>query len=219
MKRFINIIIFLCIPTLTRLVDVYAQEDNYSLSLKFSYTTSSKIFLNPNSADLLIRGKYLSIDNIYGGGIELRRKINDTQIQVGLSVDYISKLEDVQRTNSKDGFWAIPIELTGYFYIPIVEGDLKIFLGGGGGYYIGERTYYISQTKTQVLERSPGAGIHIIGGVDYFFYNRLGIRSQMKFRDVQFKTTSRINNQNTSDLKSQTNIDGMTIELGLVYSI
>jgi outer membrane protein W len=204
---------------LTRLVDVYAQEDNYSLSLKFSYTTSSKIFLNPNSADLLIRGKYLSIDNIYGGGIELRRKINDTQIQVGLSVDYISKLEDVQRTNSKDGFWAIPIELTGYFYIPIVEGDLKIFLGGGGGYYIGERTYYISQTKTQVLERSPGAGIHIIGGVDYFFYNRLGIRSQMKFRDVQFKTTSRINNQNTSDLKSQTNIDGMTIELGLVYSI
>lgn len=219
MKRFINIIIFLCIPTLTRLVDVYAQEDNYSLSLKFSYTTSSKIFLNPNSADLLIRGKYLSIDNIYGGGIELRRKINDTQIQVGLSVDYISKLEDVQRTNSKDGFWAIPIELTGYFYIPIVEGDLKIFLGGGGGYYIGERTYYISKTKAQVLERSPGTGIHIIGGVDYFFYNRLGIRSQMKFRDVQFKTTSRINNQNTSDLKSQTNIDGMTIELGLVYSI
>lgn len=219
MKRFITIIIFLCILTSARLVDVFAQEDTYSLSLKFSYTTSSKIFLNPNSTDLLLRGKYFSVDNIYGWGIELRRKINDTQIQVGLSADYVSKLEDVQRTNSRDGFWAIPIELTGYFYIPILEGDLKIFLGGGGGYYIGERTYYISQTKAQVVSRNPGAGIHILGGVDYYFYKGLGIRSQMKFRDVQFKTTSRINGQKTSDLKSQTNIDGMTIELGLVSSI
>jgi hypothetical protein len=219
MKRFITTVIFLCIQTLTQLVNVYAQEDNYSLSIKLSYTTSSKIFLNPTSTDLLLRGKYFSIDNIYGWGIELRRKINDTQIQVGLSVDYVSKLEDIQPTNSKDGFWAIPIELTGYFYIPILEGDLKIFLGGGGGYYMGERTYYISQTKAQVIEHSPGAGIHILGGVDYLFYKGLGIRSQMKFRDVQFRTTSRIQDSNIGDLQSQTNIDGMTIELGLVYSI
>lgn len=218
MKRFINIIIFLCILTSPLLVDVYAQEDNYSLSIKFSYTTSSKIFLNPNSADLMLRGKYFSIDNVYGGGIEVRSKINNTHIQVGLSADYVAKLEDVQPTNSKDGFWAIPIELTGYFYIPILEGDFKIFIGGGGGVYFGERTYSIVQTTTRVVERSPGGGIHILGGIDYFFFKGFGIRGQMKFRDVQFKTTTELEGSTLDDLKSQVNIDGMTIEIGLVYS-
>lgn len=203
---------------LTQTVDVIAQEGDYSISLKLSYTTSSKIFLNPNSPDLFLRGKYLSVVNIYGSSFEARRKIPDTQIQIGLSADYISKLENFTETKTKDGFWAIPIELTGYFYIPVLEGVVKIFIGGGAGYYIGERTYSISQSNAQVVSRSPGIGIHILGGVDYYFYKGLGVRSQLKFRDVQFKTTSRFPDTNTDDLKSQINIDGMTVEIGLVYS-
>ena len=204
---------------LTRTVDVIAQEGNYSISLKLSYTTSSKIFLNSNSPDLFLRGKYLSIENIYGGGFEVRRKIPDTQIQIGLSADYVSKLENFTGTKTKDGFWTIPVELTGYFYIPVLDKDVKIFIGGGGGYYIGERTYSISQSNAQVVSRSPGVGIHILGGVDYYFYKGLGVRSQLKFRDVQFKTISRFPGTSTNDLNSQINIDGMTVEMGLVYSI
>jgi hypothetical protein len=204
---------------LTRTVDVIAQEGNYSISLKLSYTTSSKIFLNPNSPDLFLRGNYLSVENIYGGSIEVRRKIPDTQIQIGVSADYVSKLENFTQTKTKDGFWAIPIELTGYFYIPVLDGDVKIFIGGGGGYYIGERTYSISQSNAQVVGRSPGVGIHILGGVDYYFYKGFGVRSQLKFRDMQFKTTSRFPGTSTDDLNSQINIDGMTVEMGLVYSI
>jgi hypothetical protein len=203
---------------LIQTVDIIAQEGNYSISLKLSYTTSSKIFLNSNSPDLFSRGKYLSVENIYGGGFEVRRKIPETQIQIGLSVDYVSKLENFTQTKTKDGFWAIPIELTG-FYMPILDGDVKVFIGGGCGYYIGERTYSISKSNAQVVRRNPGVGIHILGGVDYYFYKGLGVRSQLKFRDVQFKTTSRFPGTNTDDLNSQINIDGMNVEVGLVYSI
>jgi hypothetical protein len=204
---------------LTQTVNVIAQEDNYSISLKISYTTSSKIFLNSNSPDLFLRGKNLSVENIYGGGFEVRRKITDSQIQIGLSADYVSKLVNFTRTNTKDGFWSIPVELTGYFYIPVLDGGVKIFIGGGGGYYIGERTYSISQSNAQIVSRSPGVGIHILGGVDYYFYKGFGVRSQLKFRDVQFKTISRFPGTSTDDLNSQINIDGMTVEMGLVYSI
>jgi outer membrane protein W len=204
--------------TLTARANVFAQESTYSVFFKFSYTTSSKIFLHPNSPDILLRGTYLSVDNIYGYGVDLRRKVSDTRMQIGLAVDYISKMENFDRTRTKDGFWALPLELTGYFYIPVLEGDVKIFLGGGLGYYLGERTYYLSGTKAPVIDKCPGAGIHILGGVDYYFNKNFGMRSQLKFRDVQFKTTSKMLESNLGDLESQINIDGMTLEIGVVYA-
>jgi hypothetical protein len=218
MNRIHFILFFLCLLTFTQRGEVGAQENIYSLNLKFFYTTSSKIFLNPNSSDIVLRGQYLSIDNILGAGFEIRRKIGDTQFHIGLGSDYISKLVGYTNTKTQDGFWAVPVELTGYFYIPITDSDFKIFLGGGAGFYTGERIYYLSTTKAQTVKKNLGVGIHILGGVDYFIIKGLGIRSQLKFRDVQIKTKSKFSGENTNNLDSQINIDGMTVEVGVFYS-
>ena len=105
-----------------------AQERHYSVTMFGAFTTSSKLFPHPNDVDEFTRGQFLPLDDIFSIGVEFRREIKAIRVQLGLSAEYISKSDLINVPDSlttipvKDGFKAVPIELTGYFVIPF-SGD------------------------------------------------------------------------------------------------
>lgn len=211
-----------------------AQEHRYSVWAFGSLTTSSKVFYNSDDPDQFLRGRFFSIDNVISGGIDIRRNLEPLGLQIGLGIEYLSTSErfDVpdgaQTIPVSDGFTALPVELSGYFTIPIGSEKLLFYMGGGGGVYIGSRQYTYAEVRAETIRRSLGVGIHIVSGAEYRFSGSVAIRSEIKFRDVQFETTNRFPKSTAvignrvvilpqESLSSRINIDGMNLALGIAF--
>jgi opacity protein-like surface antigen len=172
-----------------------AEEHQFSFSLKGNFTTGSQLFLNPDSPDDIQRAQYLAIEDFFGYSIEIRYLIPETNLAIALSTDYIrtttsqSIIQGAQ-IPVKDGYRVIPIELTGYFIIPVSGPTFGIYMGGGGGAYFGRRIYEIAGVEAQTTDQGHGFGIHVLGGLSYRFTERFSLCGEMKFRDLQFKTTN-----------------------------
>ena len=200
-----------------------------------SFTTSSKIFHHASDPDEFVRNQYFPVDHIFGAGIDLRRSIESIGIQLGINVDYISKSEQfnfpvtTSRTvPASDGFIAIPVELSGYFIIPVGDELVQLYMGGGIGMYIGHRRYAIADVEAPALGKQVQTGIHIVSGVQYSIIPALALRSEIKFRNVQFETTNKFLKSSAQykglnislpqqPITSRVNIDGMLVTFGIVY--
>jgi hypothetical protein len=197
-----------------------------------TFITSSKLFSHPDDPDEYTRGLFLGLNDIFSGGIEVRRDFPSLHGQVGASIEYIqtSDVHTIDDSSAqipvRDGFRAIPIELTGYFLIPFGGDDIQITMGGGVGAYIGSRIYEYAGAPASVVDKTVGYGIHIASGIEYMLSQTLSLRSVVKFRDVQFKSVNAFSQPFTvysggiiilsqQPMPSRINIDGMTITLGL----
>jgi hypothetical protein len=207
-----------------------------SLALTGSYTTSSKTFYRPNDADELLRSQFFPLDHIAGIGVDLRRTLPGGSIQIGLAAEVIARRSTTEvpygslAVPVEDGFTALPVELTGYFFIPIGTAELRVYMGGGGGLYFGQRHYAYGGIPAETTERSPGAGIHVLAGTDWRLSERLSLRGEIKFRDVQFETVNRFRRATAiyggtvlalpvEPLDSRINIDGMHLSAGLALHL
>ena len=221
---------------LTLLVSAAApgQESSFNLEIFGSFTTSSKLFPHANDPDELNRSFFLELDNIFHTGIELRRSITSQGIQIGLGAEYVQKTEVINVPASsgnipaRDGYRVIPIELTGYFQLPIGNETIHVYIGGGGGLYFGTRFYEFASVGAPAIDKKPGFGIHVLSGLEYSLNRSFSLRSEIKFRDVQFESVNQFSqatvtyNSSTITLdqtpfSSRFNIDGMTLRLGLAY--
>jgi opacity protein-like surface antigen len=192
-----------------------AQEQNLSVGMRGSLTTSSRIFTNPNAPDQFQRNEYFGIEDFYGYGVEVRYRLPESNIAFSLSADFIKKTTDrppVQISTSrsipmKDGYRVVPVELTGYFIIPVSTRAFGVYMGGGVGMYFGSRLFSIGDSEAPTVESGHGAGIHVLGGVSYQFTPWLSLNGEMKFRDLQFST---VNQFPTSTIQ----YNGTTITVG-----
>jgi len=209
---------------------LWASDKPYSLSIRGNYTTSSKLFANPDAADEVVRNSYLELDDVFGIGIALRRDISES-IQIGLSLEYLATktkgLDRRIRIPTEDGYRLFSIELTGYFIIPISSQTVKIYIGGGGGFYFGDRIRRVAGVSTESISRPASFGIHVISGVDVFLNETFSVRGEMKFRDPQFETESKFANDtieyegrtysvSTQPFKSKMNLDGIVFAIEMV---
>lgn len=212
-----------------------AQERTNSVELFGTFIGSSKLFHHPEDSDELVRSQFLPLNDIFSAGVDVRHIIEDLRIQVGVSVEYISKTDVISIPLSssgsvpvRDGFTAIPVELSGYFFIPLGDEKLRFYMGGGGGAYFGTRRYTFAGAEAVPVERNIGYGIHVLSGAQYALGEAVSLRSELKFRDVQFETTNRFEQLSATylgrtilldqtPLRSRINIDGMTLTLGLVF--
>lgn len=219
---------------------VPAQESHlYSVGFSGVLTTSSKLFRHPNDADIVTRSEYLPLNAIFGMAIDLRRSIESLRLQIGLSVEFLQKsdvrLEEVSGSNGStlipisDGFTAVPVELSGYFVIPIGSEKARLYMGGGGGVYFGSRDYRYAGISAEAVDRKTGYGIHVLSGFEYFIKQSVSLRTELKFRDVQFETVNAFRqpsanyrgvsvNLDPAPFPSRINVDGMILSLGLAYS-
>jgi outer membrane protein W len=213
---------------------VLAEEPEYSISFFGSLSTSSKLFHHPNDPDEIVRGQFLPLNTIFSGGIDIRRSFESMNLLVGLNVEFISKTTTTSLPVSSqnipvvDGFFVMPVELSGYFFIPVGNENISLYMGGGAGAYFGERKYEYAGVEAKTVDRKTSYGIHILSGVEYNVSPLFAIRTEVKFRDVQFETVKRFAiptatyggtavTLNQNPFPSRINIDGMHLSVGVAY--
>jgi hypothetical protein len=214
-----------------------AGDKGLSILLKGNMTTSSQLFLNPDAADIVAQTQSLALTDFFGVGAEVKYRIPETSVAVGISADYIrarvtSSISAFPRRSipTEDGYTVIPVEVTGYFIIPFSGEKFGVYMGGGSGMYFGYRTYRLGDTEAPVVSTKPGFGIHVLGGVSFRFWGPLEAVFEMKFRDLQFESENafpaspvRYNgtvvNVSTKPFKSRTQTDGIVFQLALSFSL
>jgi hypothetical protein len=128
----------------------------------------------------------------------------------------------------EDGYRMFPIELSGYFIIPVSTEKFKLYIGGGGGVYWGERIRNFSIASSEPVNRPLNFGIHVLSGLEYFVREQFSIRGEMKFRDPQFDTESQYTTDritvngltyalSTQPFKSKVNLDGIVFQLQVAF--
>lgn len=215
-------------------LSIAGEESRSYLSFYGSYTTSSKLFHHPDDADESVRNQFFPLDNIISAGIDFRYSLIEDYLQVGLGIEYISRIKKFtipfgasKKIPVIDGFIVFPLELTGYSSIPTGSDSWKFYFGAGGGMYIGTRTYEKANVKSITTNKKLGRGIHILTGIQYRIFQRISLRSELKFRDIQFETTTKFDMAETQfdgetipleteKLTARFNVDGMTLNLGIV---
>lgn len=224
------------VPTLLLLLisDAGAQEASILVSIKGNLTTASRLFPNANSTSGFERADYFPLENSMGFGVEVRYVIPQTQLAFGISSEYIrARVDKTSNSQSgvpvEDGYRVVPVELTGYFLIPVSGPSFGLYMGGGCGAYFGRRLYRIGDVEAVALNSSTGFGIHVLGGMSYRFTDWFALELEMKFRDVQFESTdrftvSRINyngrvvNINQDPRYSRVRTDGVVFQLGTAFN-
>jgi len=235
MKTFITYF-FLIVSTLP--IKAQFNEKLFDISVSLSYTSSSKLFLNPNSIDVIQRSQFTPFEDIISYAVEARYRISEPLI-VGLRIEYLEASETfpniflgapigVLEANSREGFTLFPIEFSLYYVLPFSTEQYKFFIGGGGGIYFGEHIREFLNIKAQNVRTSTDAGIQIAMGLEYLPVEFLSIRGEMRFRDPQYKITSKYSESyftyngfiyriNTDPFDSKVNVDGVTFTIGISY--
>ncbi len=211
-----------------------ADQPN-SVSVFGTFSSSSELFHHPDDSDPTLRSQFLPINDIFSIGFDYRRVIDPLRLRLIVSIEYISgsqnlslPLTDVS-VPEKDGYSVIPLEVSGSFNIPVGTDILHFYIGGGGGMYIGERIYEVGGIASQITGRKPGFGIQILSGLELNVSENISLRSEVKFRDVQFESENRFPvssikagngtiNLDTQPFNSRISIDGTTLHLGVVVS-
>lgn len=205
----------------------------FAIMVKGSLTTGSQLFPNPNSSDEFLRAQYLSISRTWGYGIEFRYRFPESDIAVSISADYLRVTETTHirlfgtQIPVDDGYRVIPVEATGYFFIPFSGEVFGVYIGGGGGAYFGRRIYRIGVTEAPSIDQGVGYGIHVLSGVSYRFNGTFLAVAEMKFRDLQFDSVNKFPGPRaqygstfvdvgTEPFESRVHTDGMIFQLGIV---
>ena len=214
--------------------DACAAGFRFSTSLSGSITSSSKLFANPHARDDVIRGLFSPINSVFGIGADARVEIPMTGLKLGLGAEYLSTTVAGTVPNAsitipvEDGYYAIPVELTAYFSIPIGGEKFDFYMGGGAGIYFGERVYRYAGVGAETIGKNLSPGIHILTGLEYLVGPGLAIRTEFKFRTVQLESVQEFPTFSTvyggatvplpqGEIVSRVQIDGMQFSLGVAY--
>lgn len=214
-----------------------AGDYPFSVEMRGSYTTTSKVFFNPDAPSAFERNRFFAVDDVFGLGLDVRRDIA-YNLRFGISVEHISAssalIQYVRDRNGQvfqlhldDGYRLIPVEFSIYFLIPFSSERVKVYMGGGMGLYFGGRKVEAAGITTETLEMSTGFGIHVMSGVDYILTPILALRGELKFRDPQVESTSRFPDGpveyegrtilfDQRPFRSRINLDGITFNVGAV---
>jgi len=237
MKTKIKILLFVVV---TVSPGIYAQYTGYGIGIggNYNYTTTSRMYLNPNSSDLFTRNENIPMDDITGYSLDLRYKFSEFLI-LGLNADLITKkgvttdvvvVSDagVLSIEAEDGYRLIPVEFTVYYLMPFSLEKLKFYMGGGVGFYFGSHIRKFKDVEAVNVKRDFEYGIHVSVGMDYMITDYLSVRGEMKFRDPEFEMTSGYSKNEFQigekkytipheQFDSKVNIDGATFSLGAAF--
>ena len=210
-----------------------AQERMFTVVAKGSLNTAGRLFPNPNAADPVARAQAFSFSDFYGLGGEVQYHFANSSIFLGLGSEYIRNdggrniVATAQRVVPvEDNYRVIPVELTGYFRIPVTAGAFSIVMGGGVAAYFGDRHFVMAGVDAPTTTSTAGFGIHVLGGFAYRISEWFTASADIKFRDAQFQTVNAfaVPNVKYGDVfvslpqgpfASTVHTDGMVIQVGI----
>jgi outer membrane protein W len=229
------ILSFVCL--VLNITELFAQirYKNFSVSLNGNYTTTAKIYLNPNSTEVDLKNRYTEVSDIFSPSVDIRYSIAE-DILIGFSTEYLYKISPlfitvigpggIESISINDGFRLIPFEVSAYYLMPFSNDKFKFLIGGGLAYYYGSHIRKFGDEEISNIKREFAYGIQVSTSADYMINELLSVRGEMKFRDPEFETTNRYNKITVSyngqiirlgqdKFDSKINIDGITFILGL----
>lgn len=215
---------------------LYSQYDGkkFGITLNYVYTATSKLYLQPNSSDPIIRGTHENLDDIWSYSGEIGYRIFE-DIVIGLGAEYVEKTFTNRNMNlggtraaMKDGYKVIPIELTVYYTLPFSTEFFKFFMGGGGGFYLGEHIRKLGNVTVSNESKKVGFGIHVAVGMDYIAHKYFAVRAQMRFRNPEFEMKNKYSGNlvdyegrtfllSSDTFNSKVNLDGITFVIGVLF--
>lgn len=223
--------VFILLPVV--LIAQNIQYD-FSFSANINYTTSSRLYLQPNSSDEIARNQYENLEDIYNYSAELRYQFLES-VFIGLGTEFFKKTYSSSlnlggvRAPMKDGYQFIPIELSFYYYLPFSTERFKFFMGGGGGIYFAKYIRELADVSISSEQKKISAGIHVVVGLEYIIKDFISVRGQMRFRNPEFELTNTYSNQRVNyngrtfciqspSFSTKVDVDGITFSLGAVLS-
>jgi outer membrane protein W len=237
MFKFTVLLILLSVASVS-----YSQYNvhNFRVGLYGAYTTSASIFLNPNSADIVLRNESFDIEDIFNPGIDVRYKVGESFI-IGFNIEFIKSTAVSPNLNAfvgtsivsldvEDGFKLIPVELSAYYLLPFSTQDFKFLMGGGLAYYDGEFLRKLGDASVTNVEKQGAFGIHVSVSMDYMIRNNVAVSFGMKFRDPHLTVKSKYTEQevkyNGYDVKlpqepfdTKIEMENITFVLGIALQI
>ncbi len=204
------------------------ERKPWLLTIRGTLTTGSQVFVNPESPDQFQRSDFLEISNAFGYGAELRYYLPETNIAIGFGVEYMRTTTSTRFLTTagrgvpaEDGYRVIPIELTGYFIIPVSGPTFSIYMGGGAGGYFGRRIYRVDGIEAGPVDEGSGYGIHVLAGLSFALNDWFVLSMDMKFRDLQFTARNQFSDPNAAPVPlpvepfpSRVHTDGIVFQLG-----
>ncbi len=223
---------------LTSYANAQFGSKRFSIGVNGVYTTTARIYLNPNSSDPILRNYAFEIAGIINPALDFRYRITD-DIIIGVGTEYMKATasgpnltafsgNSTVTINVNDGFLLIPVEISGYYLLPFSTEKFKFLMGGGAGYYYGEHIRNFGDASVSTVSRDFAYGIQVSVSMDYMIRDDITVHSEMKFRDPQFKVKSaynklEVNYENQTILLAQKtfdskiDVDGVTFILGFSY--
>lgn len=219
---------------------LFPQYGNNSFLINFNanYTTTARIYLNPNSTDIDVKNRYLDVENIFTPSFDIRYRFSD-EIIFGFCAEYMKSYTDAQITvigangtqviPVKEGYKLIPLEVSVFYLLPFSSDRFKFQMGGGCAYYYGSRYKEFGDASVSTVSRDFAFGIQVITSCDFLINDFLSVRGEMKFRDPEFELRSSYDNvqinYNGTEVKipkkefdSKVNVDGITFTFGVGLS-
>jgi hypothetical protein len=179
------------------------------------------------------RALSIAFSSSVGAGVEVRYTMRERHVAIGISVDGVStsstgtlNVGSLLSFPVEDGIRAVPVELTGYFIIPLSGDQFTVYMGGGAGAYVGRRTYRVGTAESVSASMKPGFGIHVLTGLSYRIFGHLEVSFDLKFRDLQFEAENAFATPTTiidgyvyrlpaGPIRSRAQTDGIIIQLGV----
>ncbi len=218
----------------------YAQynDNNFAIEANAVYTTTAKIYLYPNSVDPILRNSSFPLEGIVNPALDLRYKITDDLI-IGINTEYMTKTSTGYNLTAfsgdstisvlvNDGFKMIPLELSLHYILPFSTEHFKFLMGGGVGFYYGSQIRNVGNDRVTNVQRKFAYGIQVSVAMDYLLTGNIGLHAEMKFRDPQFKVTSKYVKNDVlyngkeihiaqDSFDSKINVDGVTFIIGAAF--
>ncbi len=213
-----------------------SQERSISFALRGTYTTTSKVFNNPDSPSGDLRGQFNSLDGIIGAGFEFRWTVPGHPFALSLSGEYLRKMDSQlqlvgfltppKRLPVDEGFVLIPLEVGALAFIPLGSDQVRLTMGGGVGAYIGVKALKVAGVEAVQQNHPVSYGIHVETSFDYRVRSGLFVRAEMRFRDPEFTTESKFREHATQyrgvlvllprdPFRARINVNGMNFGLGV----
>jgi opacity protein-like surface antigen len=198
---------------------IYNSSAKLNLQVYAMYVSSAELQNNLGSSVSFLRDASIELKGGYGYGAELNYNpgINNFDVVFYLSSEYLKvkddglllRFENDSATSSvrfTEEYNMLPLEAGLKWNLPVSTERFKIYIGGGGGVYFGNRTRTVGPYKSSAISRNAGFSMNVLAGIEYFVQRNLSLDFEFKFREATF------------DSKDKFDVDYITIG-GNVYSM
>jgi hypothetical protein len=208
-------------------------------SVRFSgiYISSTELQNNITSSNPIERDASTDMSGGFGyaGELTFDPRFGNSGIRFFVSSEYFTHKEEnlylryyedtlFFTVRFEEQFYFLPVEGGIKWNLPVSTSNFRIYIGGGGGLYFGNRKRTAAGLVSTTDKVKPGFSLNVFSGFDYYIARNLSAAFEIKFRDAYFEAQSRFGSGRfpvfglPNPFTSRISVNGTALSLGLKYN-